>query len=131
MKKQIETSRLIIRKFNIDDWRDLYEYLSDEEVVFFEPYDIYTEEACREEESYRANNDSFWAVCLKDSGKVIGNLYLEKQDFNTWELGYVFNKKFQKQGFATESAEKIIGYAFEELNARRIIAMCNPKNEAS
>jgi len=26
MKKQMETSRLIIRKFNIDDWRDLYEY---------------------------------------------------------------------------------------------------------
>lgn len=43
----------------------------------------------------------------------------------------MFNKKFQKQGFATESAEKIMDYAFNELNARRIIAMCNPKNEAS
>ncbi len=131
MKKQIETSRLIIRKFNADDWKDLYEYLSDEEVVFFEPYDVYTEEACREEAGYRVNNENFWAVCLKDSGKVIGNLYLAKQDFNTWELGYVFNKKFQKQGFATESAEEIIDYAFKELNARRIIAMCNPKNEPS
>lgn len=131
MQQHIETDRLIIRKFREDDWRDLYEYLSDEQVVLFEPYDVYTEEACKEEAAYRANSKSFWAVCLKETGKLIGNIYFEKQDFDTWELGYVFNTKFQKQGYATESAERIIDYAFKELNARRVIAMCNPKNEPS
>lgn len=131
MNHHIETNRLIIRKFHEDDWKDLYEYLSDEEVVFFEPYGVYTEKACKEEAISRANNESFWAVCIKENGKVIGNIYLEKQDFDTWELGYVFNKKFQKQGFATESAKGIIDYAFKEFNARRIIAMCSPKNESS
>lgn len=131
MQQQIETSRLIIRRFNEDDWRDLHEYLSDEEVVFYEPYGTFNEEACKKEATLRAKDDRFLAVCIKKTGKAIGNLYIEKQDFNTWELGYVFNKKFQRQGFATESVEKIMDYAFNELKARRIIAMCNPENESS
>lgn len=131
MKQQIETARLIIRRFKEDDWKDLYEYLSDEEVVFFEPYGVYTEEACKEEAINRANNEIFWAVCIKETGKVIGNLSFQKQDFDTWELGYVFNRNFYKQGFATEAAEGIVDYAVKELNARRIIAMCSPKNQPS
>ncbi|WP_055666165.1 GNAT family N-acetyltransferase [Desnuesiella massiliensis] len=131
MQKQIDTQRLIIRRFNKEDWQDLHEYLSDEEVVFYEPYETFNEEASKEEAERRAEDDSFFAVCLKETGKVIGNLYLGKQDFETYELGYVFNKKYQKQGFAIESAERILDYAIEELKARRIIAMCNPKNEPS
>jgi RimJ/RimL family protein N-acetyltransferase len=34
-------------------------------------------------------------------------------------------------GYATESAEAVIKEAFENLGARRIIAMCNPNNEPS
>lgn len=41
--ENIVTDRLIIRKFEPNDWQDLYEYLSDKEVVKFEPYDIYSE----------------------------------------------------------------------------------------
>jgi ribosomal-protein-alanine N-acetyltransferase len=131
MQKQIDSKRLIIRRFNEDDWRDLHEYLSDEEVIFYEPYGPFNEETCKSEAERREKDDSFFAVCLKETAKVIGNLYLGKQDFETYELGYVFNKKYQKQGFATESAERILDYAIEELEARRIIAMCNPKNEPS
>ena len=131
MEQEIKASRLILRRFRADDWKDLYEYLSDEEVVLFEPYYVYTESECKKEAEGRAKDESFWAVCLKDTGKLIGNIYFDKQDFDTWELGYVFNKKFQKQGYATESAKAIMNYAIKNLNARRIIAMCNPKNDAS
>lgn len=62
---------------------------------------------------------------------MIGNLYLCKGDFDTWELGYVFNSKFQGKGYATESAKALIDYAFAQLEARRIIAMCDPKNTSS
>ena len=33
----LETKRLIIRKFNQDDWQDLYAYLSLPEIYRFEP----------------------------------------------------------------------------------------------
>ena len=127
----METKRLLIRKFSPDDFLDLYEYLSQDEVVKYEPYEVFTEEKSRQEAIDRANNEAFWAVCLKDTGKLIGNVYLSKQDFDTWELGYVFNAKYQKKGYATEASWKIINWAFNEQNAYRIIAMCNPLNEAS
>lgn len=34
----METNRLIIRRYSENDLNDLYEYLSDEDVVRFEPY---------------------------------------------------------------------------------------------
>lgn len=129
--EEIKSERLIIRKFKEDDWKDLYEYLSDEEVVKFEPYDVFSEEKCKEEVINRSISEAFFAVCLKENNKVIGNLYFEKQDFDTFEIGYVFNLRYQKKGYATESAKAIIDYTFKNCSGRRIIAMCNPKNENS
>ncbi|MDZ7543907.1 GNAT family N-acetyltransferase, partial [Clostridium perfringens] len=113
--ENIVIDRLIIRKFQKNDWQDLYEYLSDEEVVKFEPYDVYSENQAKEETIRRSNDESFYAVCLKESGKLIGNLYLDEGDFDTWELGYVFNRKYQGQGYAAESAKALLNYAFEHL----------------
>lgn len=129
--ENIVTDRLMIRRFKEDDWKDLYEYLSDKEVVEFEPYDIYSEDQAKEEAIKRKNNNSFYAVCLKENEKLIGNLYLGKEDFDTWELGFVFNKKYQGQGYVTEGAKALLDYAFTHLGARRIIAMCSPKNDRS
>lgn len=127
----METERLIIRRFVPDDWKDLFEYLSQEDTVKYEPYDVFTEEQAREEAINRSNNPSFWAVCLRDTKKLIGNIYLGKQDFQTWELGYVFNGKYQGNGLAAEAAKALINNLFSNCSAHRIVAMCNPLNIAS
>jgi len=129
--ENIVSDRLIIRRFTENDWQDLYEYLSDEEVVRFEPYDTYSEEQAKEEVINRARNEIFYAVTLKDSGKVIGNLTFIKGDFDTYELGYVFNRKYHGKGYATEGAKTLIEYGFSSLGARRIIAMCSSMNKPS
>ncbi len=128
---RIITQRLLIRNFNKEDWKDLYEYLSDEKVVQYEPYDVFTEDSCKQEAFKRSNNGAFLAVCLKDTNKLIGNIYLEKQEYDTWELGYVFNASYQGVGYATESARAVLEEVFSEQKARRVIAMCNPDNNAS
>jgi len=131
---KLETDRLIIRRFQPEDWMDLYEYLSREEVVRFEPYNVFSDEECIKEAARRAEMVCFWAVCQKETGKLIGNLYFQQEEpenFLTWELGYVFNPDFGKKGYATESCGRIMEFAFTELYARRITAMCNTKNEHS
>ena len=127
----LDTERLVIRRFQAGDWSDLNDYLSDPDVVFYEPYCIFTIEESKSEAIRRSHDTDFWAVCLKDGGKVIGNLYLSKQDFDTYELGFVFNKKYQGQGYALESAKALVNFTFSKLEARRIIAMCNPENKKS
>lgn len=130
----LETERLIIRRFRKEDWQDLYDYLSRPEVVRFEPYDVCTERDAREIAVERSKNDSFYAVALKNEGKVIGNLYFEQIEmkaFNTWELGYVFHSGYHGNGYATESCLKLLDFAFSSLDVRRVIAMCNIKNVPS
>lgn len=127
----METDRLIIRRFKPEDWEDLYEYLSQEEVVKYEPYPVHTAEESREEAKRRVTDNSFWAVCLKETGKLIGNIYLAPGAFDTWELGYVFNENHQKKGYATEAARFLVNYVFQVHNARRIVARCNPLNTPS
>lgn len=131
----METNRLAIRNFIEEDFEDLYEYLSDEEVVKYEPYEVKTIDECKQIARDRANSNDFFAVCLKEENeKVIGNIYFAKIDpdeIETYEVGYVFNKKYWRNGYAREALKSVINYAFGELNVRRITAMCNPMNEAS
>ncbi len=127
----METERLLIRRFKSEDWMDLYDYLSQEEVVKYEPYEVFSMEQCQKEAINWAGNESFWAICLKETGKLIGNIYLSKGDFDTWELGYVFNKEYHNFGYATEAAWTLVNDAFINQQARRVIAMCNPYNISS
>jgi len=113
---------------------DLYEYLSQEEVVKYEPYDVFTEMQCKKEAAIRARSEAFLAVCLKDRCKLIGNIYFARQEpkeFATWELGYVFNPEFYGKGYATEGCRAVIDYGFRYLKVRRVVAMCNPDNISS
>ena len=67
---------------------------------------------------------------LKETGKLIGNVYLGKREFNSLELGYVFNRSFWGQGYAKESCEAVIRKAFSE-GIHWIYAECDPENPNS
>ncbi|WNS46281.1 GNAT family N-acetyltransferase [Paenibacillus sp. MMS20-IR301] len=132
--EEFATERLIIRRFRAGDGEDLHDYLSQEEVVRFEPYGVYDEASSKTEAVRRADDPAFWAVCLKDSGKLIGNLYFQQQDppqFQTWMLGYVFNGRYQGCGYAVEACRKLLTYGFGTLGIRRVTAFCNPDNHRS
>ncbi|MEK4511929.1 GNAT family N-acetyltransferase [Paenibacillus sp. FSL K6-2524] len=135
--EMMDTERLVIRRFVPEDGEDLYQYLSLPEVVLYEPYPVFSKEDCFREALRRyeeKDNNAFWAVCLKHNNKMIGHLYfkqVELEHFMTWTLGYVFNPNYYSQGYATESARRILQYGFEELHCHRIIAGADIRNTAS
>lgn len=134
MQDVFETQRLILRRFTAADGDDLHDYLSDAETVKYEPYDPFTLEQARGEAARRATDGAFWAVCEKAAGKLVGNLYFSRQQpehFRCWEIGYVFNRRYGGQGYATEATQRMLQYGFEECGAHRIEAHCNPENERS
>jgi RimJ/RimL family protein N-acetyltransferase len=129
-----ETERLIIRKFVANDWADLYEYLSQKEVLKYEPSNESDEDECKQLALERSMGDIFWVVCIKDTNKMIGHVYFEQiepLEFLTWQLGYIFNPAYYGKGYATEACQAILQYGFSRLGAHRIIAMCNVNNIAS
>jgi RimJ/RimL family protein N-acetyltransferase len=128
---QLETERLTIRGFRSDDWRDLHEYLSQPETVRYEPYEPFSLDEAKREAKHRADDKNFYAVCLKECTKLIGNIYLAKRDFDAAEIGFVFNSKFWRKGYATEAATALIDNLFVENRTHRVFAECNPENERS
>jgi ribosomal-protein-alanine N-acetyltransferase len=121
----IDTSRLLIRQFEEQDYTSLFEYLSNPSIYRFEP---------GEPISQRAQGNDFWAVILKADQKLVGHLYfqqIEPKEFQTWELGYIFNPAFHNKGYATESASGLVHFGFMHFGIHRVIAHCNPENPAS
>jgi len=126
----METNRLILRKYDATDLQDLYEYLSDSDVVKFEPHKPMTKEETEENLAWRISTDEMIAVELKENHRMIGNIYLGKRDFDSLELGYVFNKTYWGKGYAYESASALVELAFSQ-GIHRIYAECDPINTAS
>ncbi len=133
MKNKIiiaETERLLLRRYLKEDLQDLFEYLSDKEVVKYEPYKPLTIDEAKENPEWRMGTEEMIAVELKDSTKMIGNVYLGKRDFEALELGYVFNRNYWGYGYAAESCKALISQAFS-IGVHRIYAECDPDNSSS
>lgn len=126
----IETDRLILRNFTKNDYDDLYEFLSQRKNDQFEAYPDITYENGRTHLEYRLNTDDFAAIELKIEHKVIGNVYFGSRDFEAREVGYIINKKYQRQGYAFEAIQEMIKYGEKE-HVHRLYAECNPRNACS
>ena len=125
-----ETERLILRRYEKEDLQDLFEYLSDREVVKYEPYQPMTFDEAKENLAWRIGTDEMVAVELKASHKMIGNVYMGRRDFEALEIGYVFNRNHWGHGYAAESCAALIRQAFSN-GIHRIYAECDPNNQSS
>ena len=125
-----ETDRLILRRYCKSDLDDLYEYLSDAEVVRHEPYKPMNKDEVKSNLEWRISTEEMIAVELKSTGKMIGNVYLGKRDFESIEIGYVFNKIYWGKGYAKESCSALIQYFFNN-GIHRFFAECDPENSNS
>jgi len=81
-----ESERLILRRYKREDIQDLFEYLSDIEVVKYEPYKPLTFDETQKNLEWRIGTDEMLAVELKKSNKIIGNVYMGKRDFEAMRL---------------------------------------------
>lgn len=134
MFKFLETNRLIIRKFEENDLDEVFDYASNQEVMRYLPEDVFSKDDTRKflkKNAYEKAEE--YAVILKEENKVIGHIVFHPwyEPFKTWEIGWVFNDKYHRRGFASEAALKILEYGFENLKLHRIIATCDPRNIAS
>jgi [ribosomal protein S5]-alanine N-acetyltransferase len=130
----VTTQRLTIRPFAVGDAADLHAYLSDPEVYRFEPGEPVTLAEASELARERAAGTDFWAIELTAAARMIGHLFFAPHGpaaWRTWELGFIVNPAFQRQGFATEASAALLRWAFAERPIHRVVAHCNPDNPAS
>lgn len=126
----IETKRLSLRPFRETDHDDLYEFLAQQRDAEFEAYPGLTYESCRKQLEQRLGSEDFLALELKETGKVIGNLYCADREHQAKEVGYIVNRDYRRQGYALEALRAYTDRAFRA-GTHRVYAECDPRNEAS
>lgn len=122
----LQSERLLIRNFQVSDWKSLHEIIIKYQESEFAPYDqqwpTSNEEIVKITEWF-ANGDSYLAVCIKELKRLIGfvGLIPEKEGEGIYNIGYVFDHDYHRQGYATEACRAVLHNAFGQLNAYKII----------
>ncbi|HET9581098.1 MAG TPA: GNAT family N-acetyltransferase [Usitatibacter sp.] len=73
----------------------------------------------------------YWPVFLVEDGTHVGCCGLRPRARRTYELGFHIRSALWGRGFAFEAAQAVVGYAFDALGARELVAGHNPENVAS
>ncbi|MDI9470033.1 MAG: GNAT family N-acetyltransferase [Bacillota bacterium] len=125
--EKIETNRLILREFRESDYDDLFEFLFQLKDDEFEGYPGITYENGREHLAYRVGSEEFYAIELKESGRVIGNVYCGIRNSGVREVGYIINENHRRKGFGCEALSALVEDVLEK-GAHEIYARCDPRN---
>ena len=132
------TERLFLRKMNMDDFDALYKVLADTNIMQHYPY-IFDEERVRSwikrnMKRYTENGFGLWAVCLKDTGEMIGDCGLTLQLIDGEmlpEIGYHIRANCQRKGYVKEAAKAVLDWAFKNTDYPAFYSYCKYTNTAS
>ena len=135
----METERLILRPFRKGDEEDLYEYLKEPLVHCFVGMKLNSlEEAEKAVEDRMKNDRYYFAITLKETGKVIGEIDAwpessrpdaqDAQQKDTFSPCWMLHKDYHGKGYAYEAAGAFLDYLFREQGARRIYAYTEDYN---
>jgi ribosomal-protein-alanine N-acetyltransferase len=136
----LETERLLLREFRLEDEADIYEYASDPEVVRFADWGPSPISTIRANLHRRLENQESWprdsievAVELRRETCLIGIMRITILDRTnrTADFGYTFNRRYWNNGYATEGTRALLDLAFSNLNLHRLWATCDVRNRAS
>jgi len=136
----LQGERLVLRPHLESDFEAVHVFSSDADVCRYMQWGPNTEEQTRSFlESTIANqrvspkiNYDFVIVAAKTSD-VVGSftLRLAKPDSKLGEIGYVLARSAWGQGYASEAADLVMRFGFEDLGLHKISATCEPFNFAS
>lgn len=134
----IETRRLLLRHFTLNDGDDLYhiyshldlfQYMSIEKPLLRDQTRLLIYAFI---ENWQQHNFGVWAVIDKKHKKLIGHCGFKFLE-NTREIqmGYLLLKSYWGRGLGTEAAEAALKYGFEGAKLKRVVAIAKPENVAS
>ena len=135
----LETERLSLRKFTVDDAQfilrllnepSFIRYIGDKQVRNLEGAEAYILNG--PVASYERNGFGLYLVALRESYTPIGMCgFLKREELPEPDIGFAFVPEFWSKGFAFEAAAALLRDARERLKLQRILAITSLDNEAS
>ena len=134
----IETERLLLRNYTLEDLDALYEIMSDAETMqhYPAPFD---ENKTRNWiawnlDNYEKYGFGLWAVVLKETKEFIGDCGITMQNIDGEmlpEIGYHIHKKYRRNGFAKEAARAVRDWVFRNTPYDTVYSCMKYTNAAS
>lgn len=136
----ITTERLELKPLNINYAEQIFQYASDKENTRYMLYAFNS--TIEETKEFLKSAEVQWAlwpsknqnvfefgIFLKSTDTLIGSIDFElySEPF-TAEFGWVLNKKYHKQGYATEAGFAILNFAKTNYKIKTFIAHCDKRN---
>lgn len=137
---RLTTERLILREFRESDWPAVLAYQSDPCYLRFYEWTERTPEAVQAfvgtflaQQREQPRTKFQLAITLKATQALIGNcgIRLAQADARVGDIGYELSPDHWGHGYATEAAQTIVAFGFQELHLHRIWAECVADNTAS
>ena len=136
---ELETKRLVLRRFAVTDALAYYELRSNEEAMRFmdRPFYENKEEALEAiqltHQNFREKKGIWWVLADKRNNKMMGYVGFRDIDVKnkSAEIGYVLHPDYWASGWMTEAVGEVLNFVFAELNLHRVIGNINPENEPS
>lgn len=132
----LDTERLILRGWQLEDLDDLYEYAKNPNVGPAAGWKPHSNKVVSLEllESYIEKDDR-WAIVLKENKKVIGSLRIHPDEnrgkYYAKSINYDLSPKFWGKGYMTEAVKCVVKYAFEEMHIDLLSVFHYPRNISS
>ena len=133
----LQTKRLQLRPIEAKYLNDYFEFYQLDSVCQYLPNEPWTPE--NKTENFESNlsstnleNGSKLLLSVIYQEKAIGVVFIMPDEMiDTFEIGYVFNPTFSKQGFAFEAVSATFDYLFKIIKAHRVFANLDTRNLAS
>lgn len=137
---RLETERLTLRRFTVEDADSMFNnWASDNEVTKFLTWP--THKCIEDSKSFinycidKYSDLSFynWAIELKDSHELIGNISIEhiNEETNNMMLGWVIGKKYWGNGYVPEAGNRVIDIMFNKVGINCMVALHDVNNPNS
>ncbi|MDF2557194.1 MAG: GCN5-related N-acetyltransferase [Bacillales bacterium] len=134
----INTERLVLRPLSLSDLDTVHKYASDIENTSYMlnlPNDSVQETEQflqRIVEEWNKDVPSFYELAIVLNGIHIGAVSVSLDESRQeGELGWIINKAYQGNGYATEAAKAIFNFALNNLKVKKVVAHCDCRNEPS
>lgn len=130
--------RLVFSEWCVEDFEDLKVIATDPRVIkYVATGEIYSDERImafieKNIKLYKERKLCFFPLHSKDNNNFVGFCGLGVlNEPDEIEIGWWLKPDYWGKGLATEAAERVMTYAFEELNLPRLAAIAQPENTAS
>lgn len=138
--QRLETERLVLRRFTMDDVQATYaNWCSDPEVARYTTWQAHADAGVTrgllEDWTSRYDRPDYynWVLELKDTGEIIGNCAVVRinDEIDEVELGWCMSRAQWGKGYMPEAARAILRYLFDVVGANRVCAKHDVENPKS